>query len=798
MSCFGSSIACLLKLMSLPLITIFLVFLASVNLVAAAMSLSVTDGYTASTIYFYLVGILTWVAASRAWIRRPHPLNIRLSYLMSLGLMNVCSVGAVYQLGEGGWASHLVPITQFLTSAFLPAIFLHCFLIVPAPIPHVSPRVRQIIYLPAFFFCFAWLIRYYQGIEYQRSFFLISIRPFREPSLIYFTIYMFAVLGCLIYNRIKAPTRAQQRQSKWLLIGITTGLLPVSYLVSVPEILGFDPPLGEYPAYTLILILIFYIVAIIRHRLMDIELMLNKSAVYAIVSSLAIGTYLLGIQIFNRIFPSLVGPSDMVFDMLSVLMVAVLFAPVKGRVQNWIDRAFYREQYNYRQTLLRLSRTLSFILSLQELADTILTEVSEAMHIRNAVLYIREDDQFNVQATQGCSPQQAEVSSQDPWFRYLQDVQMPLRTRALPGSEVSTAMTRLQQQINPEVWVPFLLQDQLIAVLILGEKLSEEPYTHEDLSLLGTLMHQGAVAIQNALLYEQLRIRTEALETARMQLMQTYVDTYGGTPPESHRDDVVADFQNIAMALKQSYERLKELDELKTQFVSNVSHELGTPLTHIKGFVDNLLQGIGGPLTDKQKRYLSRIVDNCDRLIRLINDLLDLSRIESGNIGLYPTQVRLIPLIEDVVQNMQDIAQTQQIQLASHHAHKGLTIWADPDKLKQILVNLLDNALKFTDPGGRVTLITEQINSQMIAIHVEDTGIGISGEELDRIFERFHQTQGTKDRGIHGTGLGLSIAKSLVELHDGEMKVESTVGKGSRFSIVLPRQPQKRAVIDSP
>ena len=730
---------------------------------------------------------MTWVAALRAWIRHPRSKKIQLSYLMALGLMNVCSVGAVYHFPEPGWTGHFVPIIQLLTSAFLPSTFLHYFLIAPSPIPRTPRWFRRLIHLPAVVLLGLWLWKYYQGVPYRRSFFLVIMEPYEVWGLLYFVLYSVAAQGALIYNRFWAPTRPLRRQAKWLLIGIGAGLIPLTVFISAPLALGYDQlRFSVIPAYTLILIPICYVVAIIRHRLMDLELMLNRSAVYAIASSLAIGLYLLGITAFGWVFTTDYLPRT--FSAISVLVVAVLFAPVKSLVQNWIDKAFHREQYRYRETLDALSRSLSSILGLRELAETVLNDVTDAMHIRGGALLVQSEEGFRIEATQAELLPGLAIPADDPWLRYLEGSQAPLRTRALPREQVSSGMATLNRRFAPVVWVPFLLRGDLIAVLLLGPKLSEEAYTYEDISLLGTLVHHGGVAIQNALLYKELRLRTEALEQARDELMLAYVDTYGGKLPNSHQGNVVADFQAIATALKQSYERLMELDALKTQFVSNVTHELATPLTHIKGFVDNLLQGVGGELSEKQQRYLNRIADNSDRLIRLINDLLDLSRIDSGRLGLNLEPIELSSLVDETAFSLQAAAMLQQVELTCCHVDGLLALEADPDKLKQILLNLLGNALKFTAPGGKVTVTTKAIHPHEITIHVEDTGIGIPPEEHENIFERFHQVPGTKARGTHGTGLGLSIVKTLVDLHDGDISVESTIGQGSRFSVVLPRR----------
>jgi signal transduction histidine kinase len=225
------------------------------------------------------------------------------------------------------------------------------------------------------------------------------------------------------------------------------------------------------------------------------------------------------------------------------------------------------------------------------------------------------------------------------------------------------------------------------------------------------------------------------------------------------------------------------LDTLKSQFLDNVSHELRTPLTHIKGFVDNLLDGVGGGLSEKQASYLLRVKDNCDRLIRLINDLLDLSQIESGKISLQLEPMVLCPILEEAVAGIQPIADMKDIEVNLDCA-SDVVACVDADKMGQIITNLLDNAVKYTNSGRYVGIGVTTLSDQTLQICVEDMGIGISQTELDLIFDRFHRVEGSKSGGI---GLGLPIVKNLVELHGGKVGAESQLGKGSRFYLTLKR-----------
>jgi PAS domain S-box-containing protein len=240
---------------------------------------------------------------------------------------------------------------------------------------------------------------------------------------------------------------------------------------------------------------------------------------------------------------------------------------------------------------------------------------------------------------------------------------------------------------------------------------------------------------------------------------------------------------------KKRYERrLKELDQMKSDFVSNVSHELRTPLTSIKGSVDNMLDGLTGTLNEKQMRYLTRIKANTDRLSRLINDLLDLSRIEAGRTELRPATLSLTALAEEVAEQLRPLATEKLIRLELPPPDLQVTVWADRDKVTQVLMNLMGNAVKFTPPEGKVTVALEKEGGDCVQISVADTGPGILPEERHKIFSRFYQVANINKEKPRGSGLGLAISKALVEMHGGKIWVESETGQGSTFYFTLPAQ----------
>ena len=237
--------------------------------------------------------------------------------------------------------------------------------------------------------------------------------------------------------------------------------------------------------------------------------------------------------------------------------------------------------------------------------------------------------------------------------------------------------------------------------------------------------------------------------------------------------------------------KLYEMNNLKNEFLATMSHELRTPLNSILGFSDVLLSNQQA-LNDKQRRYVGHIQTSGRTLLNLINDVLDLAKIESGKMELHPVELSLADLIERTVGSMTALADKKNIDLHWQIDSDLPVLLQDLGKLQQILGNLLSNAVKFTPEGGRVQVRAELLDAGRFALIVEDTGVGIPLEDQERIFEKFRQgasLSGQRDtltREYEGTGLGLSITKELSKLLGGEVRVQSEFGKGSIFIVDLP------------
>jgi signal transduction histidine kinase len=285
--------------------------------------------------------------------------------------------------------------------------------------------------------------------------------------------------------------------------------------------------------------------------------------------------------------------------------------------------------------------------------------------------------------------------------------------------------------------VPLLVEGDAIGVILVARR-TVRRFSDREVKVVETFADQAAIAIQNVRLFSEIQDKSRQLEVANRH---------------------------------------------KSEFLANMSHELRTPLNAIIGFSEVLLQGIFGDVNEKQREYLADVLGSGQHLLSLINDILDLSKIEAGRMDLEVSTFAMRDALESGLTIVRDRAARHGIALSAVVASEVPAIEADERKVKQILYNLLNNAVKFTPDGGRVEVSVRAENGD-VRVEVRDTGIGIAADDQERIFEEFRQAG--RERSREGTGLGLTLTKRFVELHGGRIWVESTPGKGSTFAFTLP------------
>ncbi|MDY7040784.1 MAG: ATP-binding protein, partial [Chloroflexota bacterium] len=389
--------------------------------------------------------------------------------------------------------------------------------------------------------------------------------------------------------------------------------------------------------------------------------------------------------------------------------------------------------------------------------DTILKQLGRVVSYDSAAIFLLSDELLKVAAGRGF-PDEEQITGlslsvkENALFRQICRKKRPL---VLADAQKDERFLGSGGTDYVRGWIgsPLIAKGDIIGSLTVD---SRQPgaYDEEIAQTVFLFASQAALAIENAILYEETVRMVEQLEMTNAQLQE---------------------------AMQQSL----EADRLKSEFLASMSHELRTPLNAIIGFSEVILEGIDGPLTETQEMDLTAIHEAGKHLLSLINDVLDLAKIEAGRMKLQMKKIDLNELVSEVLSTTDASAREKDIALVSETAPALPPIFADSQRVRQILLNLISNAIKFTN-NGSVTVRADMADDENITVSIIDTGIGISAEHIAIIFEEFRQADGSSTRKYGGTGLGLPLSKRLVELHGGQMWVESEVGRGSTFSFTLP------------
>ncbi|HKR78940.1 MAG TPA: GAF domain-containing sensor histidine kinase, partial [Nitrospira sp.] len=429
-----------------------------------------------------------------------------------------------------------------------------------------------------------------------------------------------------------------------------------------------------------------------------------------------------------------------------------------------------RKQITQLTAVHQTSAAITSTLDLHELMDTVLQLLRSNLGFSRMALMLRHEDREVAYIAQVAGvPQEiadaarfltVPIKDEDTILADLFIRAKPVLARDVNAvaHRMHPALLELARRVDLQSFVCVPLQSHNQNLGFIAADRGTMLCSEEDLHILMTIASHVATAIDNARTYADLARLTQHLEQ-RIQ--------------ERTRELSVAN------------ERLQEHDRRRTMFVSVASHELRTPMTAIRSFADNMLDGVAGAVSERQRTYLDRIGHNLNRLTRIINQLLDWSRLDLNKeiLRLEPLSINKVAMV--VVDSLRTVAAEKGVDLQIDSPEQLPMCYADRDKLEQILWNIVGNAVKFTPAGGRVTVQFEPLADGMVQTCVTDTGCGIPSEQLDRIFNEFSKVQSTMPTS-QGAQLGLFITKSFITMHKGRIWVKSEVGAGSRFYFTLP------------
>lgn len=587
-------------------------------------------------------------------------------------------------------------------------------------------------------------------------------------------VILFFVNTYIFYKKTKDPVKKAQARYFFLAFFVfslgAAAFLP-SYGVPIPPY-TFLAELGG------VLIMGY---AISRYRLMDIRFVLGRGAVHLLSITTIVG--------FASVLMNLNGLLEQPLSynlsgILIIILSIISFQPVFNFFEKIASKYFYYTFYNYQKVLKDLGKRMTRILELDKLSAMIVNTLLTTMKLDRTVVLLKnsETKHYQIQKNIGFREENGISLVKDNFLTdWLEKNQKPLVYEELsliirdtPKGEEKTNLENLKanmKTIEAALCLPLYIEERIIGMIVLGNKISGDPYSEQDINLLTNLSLQASIAFYNAKLYSEIRNFGEKMEN---------------------------EVEKRTKELQKAYKELEQLDQAKSEFISIASHQLRTPLSAIKGYISMMLENTYGKVSKKMAQPLKNIYSSNERLLKLVNELLNVSRIEAGRVEIKMEETNLEEIIDSVIEELENQADYKKISLkrekslghstATGEAKKALQkISIDQDKIRQAILNIIDNAIRYTTKGGITVSIQQNNPNEKIIIAIKDTGEGMVKEEISDLFESFSIGKAGSKLWTEGTGLGLYVAKKFVEMNKGKIWAESLgKGKGSTFYIELP------------
>jgi len=550
------------------------------------------------------------------------------------------------------------------------------------------------------------------------------------------------------YRNYKNGNNLAKLQLKYLAVGaMLLVTMPLALDIFLP-ILFKNSQYIWFSSISTVFLNGFVAYTILKHRLFDIRLVVARSVSYLLLLALlgiiyASGLFLMGSFIIK--VPS--SNASIITSTILALIIAFTFQPLSRFLEKFTNKIFYKDHYDTDEILGSLSSAVIRNLSLSSVSYEALDILTQGMHVTKAAFVLMVEKKLYVVESKHNLPH-LEITKND--FEKLKKEDKMLIFDELEEGSLKSFLRKK----GISICLPLQTKKHFVGFLILSEKSSGDIYFDQDIELLEIASPQFSVALENAQRFEEISLFNVTLQEK---------------------------VKKATKELEVANKRLKDLDKLKDDFISIAGHELRTPAAAVKNYLWMLLNK-----PDHAKaEMLKKAYEANERTISLINDTLDVSKIEAGRIDVNPANFNLSELADNVVEELTPKASERKIKL-SKVGEKGLMVYADKERIHQVLSNLVTNAIKFTQQGAVTITLTKKGNT--IETAVSDTGVGIKKENLEKLFTKFGRldTSYSATAQTSGTGLGLYISKGLIELSGGKIWVSSEFGKGSVFTFSLP------------
>lgn len=684
---------------------------------------------------------------------------------------------AVSMLGVIGWALGDMVLLLTRNPALLHASA-EVFYIVPMIIPisiwffalgfpenrHLS--LRHIIIAAVPFMVFAALFLFDFGL------FIKSIEITRglnipTPNTGPFTLYaaFFSVFFMLVYVtfylKVRRSRGLARTQLAYTFYGAIFASIPALITNLSLPLLGQRSTVWIGPFFTL-LFAISVTTAIIRHKLFDIRLYTVRAVTYILTVGTAALLYVgLAVLVSTHLLHTSLTTRTVLLLAFITLIVAALFQPLGKVFKRLTNRIFYQDVYDPQTFIDRLNKVLVENIELETLLEQASAVIADHLKAEFCLFGIKETEFRPRQVIGTVSKNFSEQDVASVRHITPHAANIILVTDNLPPDQ--GALRRLLTKNDIAVLGRLVSEADLhsegLGYLVLGPKRSGNPYNNQDIKIIDIITKELFIAVQNALHFEQIEKFNETL--------QEKID-------------------EATKKLRRTNDKLKLLDETKDDFISMASHQLRTPLTSVKGYISMVLDGDAGKLNAMQRRLLNQSFVSAQRMVYLISDLLNVSRLRTGKFLIETIPTNLADVIKGEINQLQETAESRNLKLTYKKPEHFPALMFDETKIRQVIMNFIDNAIYYTPSGGTITVSLIE-KPQTIEFTVTDNGIGVPKPEQHHLFSKFYRAENAKRARPDGTGLGLFMAKKVVIAQGGAIIFKSRPDKGSTFGFSFPK-----------
>lgn len=580
-------------------------------------------------------------------------------------------------------------------------------------------------------------------------------------SILFSTLFVGAIAN--LFRSLKHETLNRRSQTKYIIAGlVSAGVIGMTSNLVMPWF-GLYGQIWVGPLFTL-LFSGFIVYAIAKHKLFDFRRTVARAVGYLVTLGSLTLLYLAVLFVLSATLFSgqSISLGQRLFFIGFTLFAAVVFQPLKKFFDHTTNQFFYHDAYDPQVFLDRLNTELVANIELEVLLRRTCSIIQSSLRCESCLVITRETDSAPLRVFAG-----DKIIITDEDVNYL-GVEMPkFGNRSVITDDLDQSHARIKAVLsanNMAIVAPVFPgttggHKRALAYLILGPKKSGNMYTKEDLRIVDIISDELVIAIQNALRFEEIQGFAATLQTK---------------------------VNEATSELKAANQKLKELDASKDEFISMASHQLRTPLTSVKGYLSMVLEGDAGKLTAMQRKLLTQSFNSSQRMVYLIADLLNVSRLKTGKFVIAAVPTNLAEVVESEITQLTETAAARNLSLVYNKPAAFPTLMLDETKIRQVIMNFIDNAIYYTPAGGKIEVVLQD-NDQSVELKVVDNGLGVPKHEQHHLFTKFYRAGNARNARPDGTGLGLFMAKKVIIAQGGSLIFSSTEGKGSTFGFTFAK-----------